>query len=374
LAQIIFDFISLLLIIYFTGGIESPLYAFYIFHVIIGSLILSGNIVRLMISIVLIISLSGALLEAKGIIPHYAISGLFATPLYNNYNYIISFFTVFGLSLFLSIYLANSVARQLYSREKALTKAYMQLEEAEKSKSKYVMSVVHDLKTPIAAAMTHINNLEGGIFGEIPADMQRPLDRIKIRMTNAIETINDILQISQIRLEEDIEKVENINLKDMFEDIESDMHEIIESKKLNYNFRFTAKPDDFLQANPRLIKLALSNILSNAVKYTDEGGSIDVIIEDHINTFEISVTDNGMGIPEKEQEKIFQDFFRSSVSKQRNIEGTGLGMSIVLQIIKKYNGYIKVYSPSYLRIDPVKPGTQFIITIPKMFSILPQTN
>lgn len=365
LMQICIDFIALMLFIYFTGGVETPLFAFFIFHVIIGSMLLPASVIILIITVTMAVSVTGALLEFHGIIPHYAIKGIMPFTLYSDMTYIVIFFTLFGIVVYMSIYLANSISKQLYRRERALTIAYEKLEEAEKSKSRYVMSVVHDLKTPIAAVITYLDMLLEGSKGELKEGQAQPLERSKIRLTNAITIINDILYISQLKLESTLDKSLDINLIELFGEIFRDFQVLINSKNIKYDFRSEAIPA-IMKGEDRILKLAISNIISNSVKYTDSGGMIHVRIIDNKNNWLISVADTGIGIADTEKRKVFDDFYRTSKSKKRGIEGSGLGLSITLETVRKYGGSIKVESPSYLEISDELPGSEFIIELPKV--------
>jgi signal transduction histidine kinase len=368
LIQIITDFISLMLLIYFTGGIESPLYSFFLFHVIIGSLLMPSAVINFMISITILITLAGAIMELNNIIPHYTVHGIISFSIYDNIPYLIVFFTFFSITLFLSNYLANSIAKRLYQREKDLTKAYQELDNAEKVKSKYVMTIVHDLKTPIAAAITYLNMILDGMMGEINSEQLRPLERSKSRLDAAITTINDILHISQLKISTDPTDVEKINLKELFEEFYSDMLILFNAKKIDFQLEMIGE-DVSVEAEPKIFKYALANLVSNAHKYTELNGKVVIKLIDENDKVSISVADNGIGIPDKEKEKIFKDFYRSSLSKQKGIEGTGLGMSVVVNTIQKYHGSIILNSPSYLAEDG-KPGTEFIIILPKRYSII----
>lgn len=370
LMQICFDLVSLLLFIYYTGGVETPLFVFFIFHIIIGSLFLPGEIISILVTCILGISISGSLLELNGIIPHYAISGYLETPLYNNYVYLIFYFGTFGIALYLSVYLANSIAKTLYQRERALTSAYDELENAEKSKSRYVQAVVHDLKTPIAATLTYIDMILQGTLGEVPRQILRPIERSKIRLSNAIQTINDILHISQIKLESGLESITKVNLIEIFDEIHREILFLIENKGISYSFIAEDEEELNIISDPKLLKLALSNLLSNAYKYTDNGGKIQVKVNETKDYLIISVADNGIGIPENELNKIFNAFYRTSISKSKGIEGSGLGLSMVSEIVEKFNGKIEVKSPSYLSSSADRPGTEFIITLPKVFELM----
>ncbi len=362
LLQMTVDFIFLMLIIYFTGGVESPFNTFFIFHLIIGSLILPGAIVTTLMTSVIILSILGSVLEYKGIIPHYQIYGVIKYPLYNDVQYIVVFFATFAFVVYVSIYLANSISKVLYQREKALYIAYKELEEAERSKSRYVMTFVHDLKTPISAALTWVGVIKDKTLGEIPEYLTTPIERIENRLKGAISLIDDILKISQVKLTTKIE-YEPIDLNSLLEEIYIKHRILISSKNLDYKINIELS-QPIIMSDKNLLKLALSNLVSNAIKYTEPNGKIEILIKEKGANFEIIVADNGIGIPSNELDKIFNEFYRSSISKERNIEGSGLGMALVKDIISKFGGNITVHSPSHLA-EEGKPGTEFIITLPK---------
>ncbi len=362
--QICADFIALLAFVYFTGGVESPMYSFFIFHVIIGSLFLPGSTMIFIISGVLAITVGGAMLEFSGDIPHYS-SGIFLSPLYHNELYVFTFFLFFGLMLYTSIYLTNSIAKELYRHQRSLTIAYDKLEESRIENQRYIMSVVHDLKTPISAVITYINMILDGTYGTPGEGIIRPLERSGSRLTNAIKMINNILYLSQLKLQTKIDETETVDLEEMINDICSELDAVRGNGKIKV--RFSKKSDDLrYECEPKLMNLALSNILSNAFKYNSEDGIIEIEAGKSGDSLNIRISDTGIGIPEKEQEKIFRDFYRSSVSKKKKIEGSGLGMSIAAQVVQRYGGSISVSSPSDID-HPEKeeyPGTTFVINLP----------
>ncbi|MGB9770756.1 MAG: sensor histidine kinase [Candidatus Kapaibacteriota bacterium] len=362
LLQIVTDFIFLILLIYFTGGVESPFNTFFVFHLIIGSLLLPGAIISLIMAITLLVLVSGSLLEYYGVIQHYHIAGIVKYPLYNDPTYLVVFFSTFTIVVYVSIYLANSIAKVLYEREKQLYQAYKELEAAEQTKTKYVMTVVHDLKTPISAALTWVELITNKSLGAIPETLVEPIERIQRRLKNALELIGDILMISQVRLSSEI-KLEEIELNELFNELYKKHRIMIVSKKLEY--RVVPYSDRIvINTDGKLLNLALSNLISNAIKYTEPNGIIEVKIQESGNNVEITIADNGIGIPEDELPKIFNEFYRSSLSKEKNIEGTGLGMALVKEIITRLSGDISIYSPSYLGNESRK-GTQVVIKLPK---------
>ncbi len=362
LLQILVDLIFLIILIYYTGGVESPFNTFFVFHVIIGSLILPGSIIGLIMGVCILVLIFLASLELKQIIPHYLVQGIIKHPLYNEPIYLIVFFTTLTIVVFVSIYLANSIARVLYQREKELNVAYKELQEAEKAKSRYVMTIVHDLKTPINASLTWVNIIANNEIGPIPEYLQNPIERIRARLSSAIDLINDVLKISQIKLTGEVRK-EPINLRIFFQNLLEKHRILILSKNINFIVKAN-KEDVIINSDIEMLNMVFSNIVSNAIKYNEKDGIIEININEKERMIEISVADNGIGIPEDEISKVFNEFYRSSISKEKNIEGTGLGLALVKEILTKLGGTILIKSPSYLASEG-RRGTQVIVTLPK---------
>lgn len=363
LVQIVADLLALMALIYVTGGVESPFYPFFIFHVIIGSLILPGSVVVLTIGIALTVMLAGAIGEAVGMLPHHAIAGLYSVPLHTQPVFITVHFLIFTVTLFVSTFLANSVSKELYQRERALTNAYTALEEAEQAKSRYVMSVVHDLKTPITAAITYLNMILDRNFGDVRTELEHPLERSRVRLSGAITTINDILQFTQLKLTSEITRIP-VNVTRVIDDIIQEMQILFSAKKVRVSSWTNAAGDISCAGDHVLLRLALGNLVSNAHKYTPEGGAVEVHINVRGGEVTIEVADNGIGVAPDEQQKIFNDFYRSLDAKKRGIEGTGLGLSVVQYIVRQHKGSIRLESPSRLAAGDERPGSAFIITLP----------
>jgi hypothetical protein len=120
LLQMVLDFIALLLLVYFTGGIESPFYILFVFHMIIGSLILPGTVIYTIAIVFVLVFALIVFMEMFGIIPHHQIVGLLGFSLHTNPYFIATFLTAFAFMIFISVYLTNGIAKQLYNREREL--------------------------------------------------------------------------------------------------------------------------------------------------------------------------------------------------------------------------------------------------------------
>lgn len=363
LVQIILDFTALFLLVHYTGGIETPLYMLFVFHMIIGSLVLPGSIIYTVATLV-VVGFGGIVFsEYLRLIPHYTIQGFLNTRLYDDFNYIISIFTIFTFTMYISVYLANGIARQLYKMEQDLIETLDRLNTAEIEKQRYIVGIVHEIKTPLTAVHSYLNLILQKFLGPLDEKVEEKLKRASSRSEEAINLINDVIKISRFKLFDQFVK-EEINIAEIMTELADQHMTNAESKNVKLIFNYNRKSYTNLSGDRFLFTLAISNLIGNAIKYVERKGIVEVSVEDEENSVMISVCDNGIGIPENELEKIFIEFFRSSRIDKNKQEGAGIGLAIVKQIIEKHNGKISVESPSRLAAKN-KPGTCFKVQIPK---------
>ncbi len=362
LIQMILDIIALFLLVYFTGSIESPLFLLFVFHMIIGSLILPGVVIYGIAFCIVAVFASLVLLEYNGILFHHSVAGFLSIPIYQDFNYIISFTVLFGFLIFVIVLLTNRIARQLYTNEQELVETIQKLNKAEEEKQKYIIGVVHELKSPIAAVQSYIEMILQKYLGPLDENVERKLGSARERADEAIEMINDILKISRLRLMSGISP-ENVDIKEILCSTIEKLKGGIEAGKINLKLNDDRILRTPVRGDKFLLEMAVSNLLSNAVKYVPQGGSIDITISETEEGIDLDVSDNGVGIPLKDQENIFKDFFRASNIKNKGYEGAGLGLSIVKQIIMRHGGRISVESPSAIGTTE-NPGSTFKVFLP----------
>ena len=112
-----------------------------------------------------------------------------------------------------------------------------------------------------------------------------------------------------------------------------------------------------------LLNLVFSNLIGNAVKYTPADGKVEIAVTQSIGHYIVSISDTGIGIPTKELDRVFEDFYRATNTAGKQIEGTGTGLSVVKQIVESHNGEISVISPAEGGTKE-NPGTTFTVTLP----------
>ncbi len=362
LVQMLFDLYVLTLLIYYTGSIESPLFMLFVFHMIIGSLILPGKIIYSLAGLVIVVFCSLTFGEYFEFISHYSVKGFLQIPIYNNLHFLVAYNIVFAFVIIFSVVLANHIAVQLYKMEQELVESIKKLNDAEIEKQKYVMGVVHEIKTPLSALHSYLDLILQKYLGPLSEKVEEKLLRARIRSDEALQLTDDVLRISKLRLLDEIASVE-IDLNELLCTINQQQQINIQSKNVSFKLTDDRKNKRKIKGDLLLLEIAFSNLINNAVKYVNENGIIEVKLNSDNGNIFVSISDNGIGIPRKDLKNIFKDFYRASNIKQKSYEGTGLGLSFVKQIIERHNGKIEVESPSNLG-DINNPGTSFIVTMP----------
>ena len=360
--QMVSDLIALMLVVYFTGSVESPLLLFFVIHMIVGSLILPGFVIYTF-AVVIVLTFWGITVgEYYSLLPHYHIIGFLPTPLHKHFNYVLAINVSFAFLVDMIVLIANRMANQLYVREQQLLESIDKINAAEKEKQKYISGIVHEIKTPLAAVHSYLDLVLQKFLGPLDEIVEEKLTRARMRSEEAIELINNVLKISKLRIEDSFVKEEV--------DIASILARAIKSAKVNAEAKGVKlsivkhrKEKHKIEGDPLLIQIALSNLISNAIKYNNMDGVVEIEIDEDKVDLIIKVCDNGVGIPKEEIDKIFNDFFRASNIKRSGVEGSGLGLSVVKQIIEKHGGSIDVQSPSHLSTNKY-PGTCVTITLP----------
>lgn len=359
--QMISDLIVLMILIYFTGTIESPFNLFLIFQVIIGSLILPGYIVYFITAFFCAAFILLIILTENSIIPYHIIAGLYSAIPDRGFNYTFLFILTQTAMLGFSSYLANRIARELYQQEQQLIDTLKKLEESEIAKQKYIMGVVHEIKSPIAAMLSLQEIVLEKYVGPISDEVEIKLKKAHQRGLDAIELINNVLRISKLKLLDEVSD-EYLQIEEIIDDLLKKKADKIASTGCAVKFSDNRNNKKPVRGDKVLLDLALSNIIENAIKYSVPDGKIEIQLETYNDTLTLKFTDNGIGIPQKEIDKVFHQFFRASNISKESHEGSGLGLTLVKEIIERHNGTIKIVSPVTTARDK-RPGTEITIEL-----------
>lgn len=362
LLQMLLDSSTILLLVYFTGGIESPLYMLFVFHVIIGSLILPGAVVYSFAVVFIALFALLITLEHLGILPHHHINGLIDFDLYNNFYFVLAYLSTFTFMIFISVHLANGIARQLYKREKDLVESIKKINAAEKEKQKYIMGIVHELKTPIVAVASYIDLILQKFLGPIDETVEEKLVRAKNRTDEGIQMINDVLNVSKLTLYDQFDE-EEVDINEVVSNVFKRRTAYADSHLIKMKLADERTKKEKIKGDKFLLDIAISNLLGNSIKYGIDDGCVEVTIKNDGGNVIVEVCDDGVGIPEDEMPKIFKDFYRAKNVKKITTEGSGLGLSVVKKIIDRHDGLINVESPSRMARQD-RPGTCISVKLP----------
>jgi two-component system sensor histidine kinase VicK len=223
----------------------------------------------------------------------------------------------------------------------------------EMSRREFVANVSHELKTPLTTIKSHAETLLDVIGENKTAEtFTNTILNETDRMTRLVK---DLLLISSLEGKIVLNKT-MFSLKDMINDVVSTMSLVANEKGHRLQFEAVAEIPEFYGDRDKLEQV-LYNIISNSIKYTPNGGKINIKAGKLYGEFFVEVSDNGIGIPENDLERIFERFYRVDKARSRELGGTGLGLSISKGIIDAHGGTIKVSSE-------VGNGTKVIIFLP----------
>lgn len=236
--------------------------------------------------------------------------------------------------------------------ERDVTKA----KEVDKAKTEFVSLASHQLRTPLTAISWYIEMLIGGKAGKLKVEQKKYLEEVYKGNLRMRDLVNALLNVSRIDMGSFIIEPEKIDIVEMIENLLQEMESVVNKKKIKVTRKLDDLPQDYL-ADPKLLRIVLQNILSNAVKYTPDKGSVRIEARKNKSDFVISVQDTGYGIPKNQQEKIFEKFFRADNARIKDPEGTGLGLYIVKSILGFVDGKIWFESEE-------NKGSRFFISLP----------
>ncbi|MHC4321430.1 MAG: sensor histidine kinase [Planctomycetota bacterium] len=349
--QISVDWITLVFLVHYTGGIESPVIICFIFHVIIAATLLSKRSCYLQTTFALILISSLSFLEYTNIISHVQILKLFPIPIYDNDLYLLTILFFCITTLYVSAYLATSVTSRLREREKeivvlkdSIANAYNKLEAIDREKSEFMFKVTHELRSPLSAVQSLLKSIEEGYAGEISQKARDLIVRSEKRTGFLLILVNDLLDLITGKIGRPREGERGpVDINAAVKGVLQLFQEKAKAKKTKITIKTTEKPH-YINIVRDDLDIVLTNLIDNAVKYTKEGGMIDISNIVTNKEIRVAISDTGIGIHKEDLNKIFNEFYRSKNAKDIEEDGTGLGLPIVRNIIKKHSGNIEIQS------------------------------
>jgi PAS domain S-box-containing protein len=226
--------------------------------------------------------------------------------------------------------------------QQALAEQNERLRELDRLKDEFISLVSHELRTPLTSIRGYVELLLDGGAGELSDDQGRFLGVVDRNSRRLMHLVGDLLFLAQVEAGKLALELDEVDLDGVVADSVEAAKPIADEEGIE--LRASLKPMPLMIGDRSRLSQVLDNLVSNALKFTSRGGSVDVLVSTENGEAVVEVRDTGMGIPEDEQARLFERFFRSSEATERAIPGTGLGLTIVKAIVERHEGTIEVES------------------------------
>jgi signal transduction histidine kinase/uncharacterized membrane protein len=236
---------------------------------------------------------------------------------------------------------------------------YQALAEIDEAKMRFVRTITHELRAPVASAQSLMNTLCQGYAGDLSETQSDVVTRIGTRLDLLQELITDLLDLAAGREGQLIHRTaEFLNLAHYVDAMCEHLRPQAETRGVTLTTNAREVPELWVCASPEEIRRILVNVIGNAIKYTPSGGQVSARLVWNHEWLTLEVADTGIGIPADDLPHIWDEFFRARNARERERNGTGLGLAIVKQLVENYGGQIGVRSVE-------GKGTTFAIQLPQ---------
>ncbi len=210
-------------------------------------------------------------------------------------------------------------------------------------KSDFVSMVSHEIRNPLGSVMAQLKLLSDELLGGINEKQKQIIQRAYLRLDSLAEMTTDLLDLAKIESGLLVMEKECVDMESLLKDQILFHGPRADEKNISLELK-TGRDLAPVLANRVNMEEVFSNLITNAIKYSEKGGTVTISAEKEENYLHVSVADKGFGINSEDKDRIFERFYRIKDEKRRMITGTGLGLAIVKSIIESHNGMIRVES------------------------------
>lgn len=225
----------------------------------------------------------------------------------------------------------------------------------EQEKGEFVSNVTHELRSPLTGVIGYLELLLDGAFGDLPHEALEALSDVSNSAERLLELINDLLALWRAE-DRGTGRLEDLDLGSVVASAVRAMDPVAAGKHVELTF---TSEDVTTVGDRRQLERAFINVISNAVKFTPQGGRVAVRVNAYGGRAHVEVADTGVGIPSDEIDSVFDRFYRASTAERADIPGTGLGLPLVREVIVAHGGDVHVRST-------VGVGTNFVLELPAL--------
>ncbi|MDR1000423.1 MAG: HAMP domain-containing histidine kinase [Clostridiales bacterium] len=246
----------------------------------------------------------------------------------------------------------TSNIQELKEMVSAVTELVISLREQENLRKRLTSDVAHELRTPLAAVASHLEAMIDGVWEPTPDRLESCREEV-VRIASLVKDLQQLARIDSENLK--LDKT-GTDLRELTQSVARTFEAVSVKKDLSVSVDGTSS---VVRADKDRLSQVITNLISNAIKYTPEHGSISATITDTENAGIIKICDNGIGIAPEELPFIFERFYRTDKSRDRKTGGAGVGLTIAKSIVEAHGGTIDVSSK-------LGAGSQFVVTLPKV--------
>jgi signal transduction histidine kinase len=350
------DMFVMTAVIYFTGGELSPAFSIYLIEITVVALL--GNVgVTVLCAAGAIVTYSAmAILVRTGVLPPTQPPVVFAGGLNTGYLVADLVYAAFVLGV-PTLYTAR-ILQDLRSKQQSLRLRTQQLVEAGQQKSQFMANVTHELRTPIHGICGLSDLLESGIYGPVTAKQKDAQQSIKRSARSLLALIDDLLELSRVDAGKLELRPEPVDVAELVATVVAAARWMVGTKSLTVDTEVEQGLPG-VTTDPRALKQVLLNLLSNAAKFTPEGGRIVVRARrEGEGGVRLEVQDSGIGIAPEDQARIFEEFRQLDGSAERQYGGVGLGLAVVRRLTEAVGARVQLRSEK-------GEGATFAVVVPR---------
>lgn len=357
-ATITLDFLVLTYAIWLVGGAESPFLPIYLLHIILAAVLLTRR-AAYGHAVFGYLLLAGLVLgEWLGWLPRNRPLGVVPRSDLFDSRYVLTILVVYGLLMAGASYLMTGLAQALRGGERELRRAIAELDNVSSMRRSFLHIALHDLKAPVSGMAMLLENLSSGLGGPLTTQQAHWVERASSRAHELLSFLRDLQvlgEVERIEMEAQAKPMDSVAL---LRNLVKEHEDLAQQRRHTLRLEI---PDSLPHARgvERLLHEAVANYVTNAIKYTPEGGTIILRAFCRDDVFRVEVQDNGRGIAAEDQKRLFNEFARIIPEDQTGPPpgGTGLGLWIVRRIAEAHGARFGV-------VSQLKQGSTFFLEVP----------
>jgi signal transduction histidine kinase len=348
------DVVLLTAAIYFSGGPASPLLSAYVIVISVLALLANLGVTILMVAFVLVCFSTMMILMATGVLPPQPVPG--SPGQMPSMGYALTSILLCAIVVGIPGFFSAATLRALRAREAVLQRRTAQLIQAATQRSQFVASMTHELRTPIHGVQGLSDVIAAGIYGPVTDKQKDACASIKRSAQSLLSLIDDLLVLTRAEAGKIDALPRSVDIPELVERVTVSVSWMVGTKNLKLDAEI--EPDlPTVQSDERWLAHVLVNLVSNAVKFTPEGGRVAVCARRRGAAVVLEVVDTGIGIATEERAAIFEPFRQAERGDARGYGGVGLGLALVARLTDLLGAEVELESI-------VGKGSTFRVVVP----------